>query len=343
MGKSRIVKILIGIVVSIVLLGWAVYQTDWESFKTEVIAISWWPVIFFYPSLVLHFYLRAFRWKFLLPNDERASDLTMAKLFDAISVGNLASYLLPLRMGEFIRPLTLSGWTRYSFPTSFVSVVFERFFDLSAVLLTFSTVVALVPGMPSEIYAAAVSLGVLALILLGGTVLTALAPAFVKRSAEFCFSILPARISKIGNGIVDDVVEGARAVRTFRSVFMILLLTAGVWFTCYLQYYILLFLFPDAGGWMMAVAVAVTTALALALPSTPGFVGAYQAGCVAGFGLFHYPSSRAVAFAIVTHLLFYTYYLVIGFYSLAKHDLSLRDLMNAVKKIGTSQKPDVSA
>lgn len=336
MSKGRVVKILLGIIVSTILLGWAVYQAEWVSFKHELSQINWLVILLFYPSLVIHFYFRAIRWKYLLPNDDRAVDLSTTKLFDAISIGNLASYLLPLRMGEFIRPLTLSGWTRYSFPTAFVSVVFERFFDLSAVLLTFSIVVALVPGMPSEIYTGAISLGILATVILAGTVTTAVAPTFVKRLAELCFSILPEKLGRIGNKIVSDLVEGAKAVRSLRSLACIIILTVPVWLTCYLQYYILLFLFPGGGTWLMSVAVAVTTALALALPSTPGFVGAYQAGCVAGFGLFAYPSSRAVAFAIVTHLLFYAYYLSVGFYSLAKHDLSLRDLIGAVRRVGAA-------
>jgi glycosyltransferase 2 family protein len=330
MGK--VIKGLVGLSLSAGLLWLAFRNTNWAEVQSEVSLIRWWPVVVLIPILITHFYLRAMRWQLILPDRDGVPKPGAGQLFDAIAVGNLASYLLPFRIGEFVRPVALKVWNGFPVATAFVSVIVERIFDLSAVLLTFSVVVTLVAGMPDLIYQGAATLGVLAGALLVGMIVSAIAPEMIRTLAHMLCRPLPQGLSRFALGTLEDVLAGARGIRTVGRLGAVVALTALVWATCYAQFYALMCLFPGEPTVLMAVTVAITVALSLAPPAAlPGFVGVYQFGCTVGFALFAYPPSRAVAFSIITHLIFYGYYLVGGTIALMRNDTSLRELLNAAR------------
>ena len=43
-------------------------------------------------------------------------------------------------------------------------------------------------------------------------------------------------------------------------------------------------------------------AIAVSVPSAPGYIGAFQLGCVLGLAIFGIPESEAIAYSIVLHL-----------------------------------------
>ena len=75
----------------------------------------------------------------------QGEQVPLRRLFDAFMVGVFATFLLPFRAGEFVRPYYLKRYSHYSFLTCFVSVVVERFFDLATVLLGFAVMLVYVP------------------------------------------------------------------------------------------------------------------------------------------------------------------------------------------------------
>jgi uncharacterized membrane protein YbhN (UPF0104 family) len=75
----------------------------------------------------------------------------------------------------------------------------------------------------------------------------------------------------------------------------------------------------------------VFVALAIALPSAPGFVGVFQVGCVAAFNLFSYPISDAQVFSIIVHAITYALFISIGFWLIAIHNLNLLELKRAAE------------
>jgi uncharacterized membrane protein YbhN (UPF0104 family) len=113
---------------------------------------------------------------------------------------------------------------------------------------------------------------------------------------------------------------------------MIIGLTALVWFTAYLQFQVILWMFPFNQSFLLSVALGVFVALAIALPSAPGFVGVFQIGCVAAASLFAYPESDAKVYSLVAHGLTYVLMIIIGFWLLTVHDLNLFELKKAAEQ-----------
>jgi uncharacterized protein (TIRG00374 family) len=306
-------------------------DTNLEELGRGFSSARWWPVLPFLLYIGIHLILRSWRWRFLLPAPQQRP-VSLRMLFDSMILGNLATFLLPFRLGEFIRPLVLSRWTEYSFASAFISVVIERFFDLSAVLISFMIVVQLLPDVPNWLHVAAYSLGTMAGGLLVFLAAGCLFPELIMRIMKTCAAPLPARLGSLIVSFGGDLVQGARVIGTPSRLLAIILLTTGVWLTAYLQFHALLFMFPFNTSFLLSVALGVFVALAIALPSAPGFVGVFQIGCVAACSLFAYPDSEAKVYSLIVHALTYIVFVVIGFWLLTVHNMSLFELKKAAEQ-----------
>ncbi len=328
---KKFIQIIIGCAVSASMLYIAFRDVDGVQLKESFLQISWWPIVPFVALFLLHFYFRSLRWRFLLPETTGPAP-SLRKLFDSIILGNLASFLLPFRLGEFIRPLVLCRWTEYSFASAFISVIIERFFDLSAVLISFFVLAHMLPDLPSWLPLAAYSLGGMAAALLLFLVGGCLAPGPIRKVVELCASILPPRLERFVVNFTKDLLSGAAVIKTPKRLAGVVLLTVGVWATTYLQFNALLFIFDWNHSSLLAVTLGVFVALAVALPSAPGFVGVFQVGCIAATSLFAYPLAAAQVYSLVVHALTFVMLIVIGFWLLSVHDLNLFELKKAAEE-----------
>jgi uncharacterized protein (TIRG00374 family) len=327
---KKLVQIVVGCLVSAAMLYVAFKDVELQAIKDSFARAAWWPVFPFLGFFVLHYFFRSLRWRCLLPQAKGAQP-SLRMLFDSMMLGNLATFLLPFRLGEFIRPLVLTRWSEYSFASSFISVVIERFFDLSAVLISFVVIVQLLPDLPEWLHVAAYSLGGVSVALLLFLVGGCLFPQAISTLVSLCVRPLPSRLGGWISRFAGDLVGGAMVIRTPSRLCAILLLTAAVWLTAYLQFYSLLFMFPFNTSFLLSVALGVFVALAIALPSAPGFVGVFQVGCVAAFNLFSYPISDAQVFSIIVHAITYALFISIGFWLIAIHNLNLLELKRAAE------------
>jgi uncharacterized protein (TIRG00374 family) len=328
---KKFIQILVGCGVSASMLYIAFRDVDGAQLKESFLQIRLWPILPFIALFFTHFYFRSLRWRFLLPEAQGESP-SLRKLFDSIILGNLGSFLLPFRLGEFIRPLVLCRWTKYSFASAFISVIMERFFDLSAVLISFFALVQLLPDLPSWLHLAAYSLGGMAIALLVFLVGGCLAPTVISKIVGVCASIMPPAIEKFVVNFTGDLLKGAAVVKTPKRLAAVICLTAGVWVTTYLQFYTLLFIFDLNHSLLLAVTLGVFVALAVALPSAPGFVGVFQVGCVAATTLFAYPLAAAQVYSLVVHALTFILLIAVGFWLLSVHNLNLFELKRAAEE-----------
>lgn len=328
---KKLIQILVGCGVSASMLYIAFRDVDVAQLQESFLQISWWPILPFVAVFFMHFYFRSLRWRFLLPEPQGQAP-TLRELFDSIILGNLASFLLPFRLGEFVRPLVLCRWTEYSFASAFISVIIERFFDLTAVLIAFFVLVHLLPDLPSWLHVAAYSLGGMAVALLLFLVGGCLAPTPISKLVRACASILPPTLEKFVVGFTEDLLKGAAVVKTPRRLVAVIALTTGVWVTTCLQFNALLFIFDLNHSVLLAVTLGVFVALAVALPSAPGFVGVFQVGCVAATSLFSYPLAAAQVYSLVVHALTFILLITVGFWLLSVHDLNLFELKKAAEE-----------
>lgn len=330
LNRKRI-QLVVGLLISVVMMVLVLRELNLTLVRESLATIELWPIIPFLLLFLLHFLFRALRWRLLLP-PPKGDHASLRTLFDSMMLGNMASFILPFRLGEFLRPFVLSRWSDYTFAAAFVSVVLERFFDLSAVLLAFAVVAALFEGLPDAIHAGAWSLGAVAACILIFLTIGAIFPDPLRKVVDISTRILPGRVEGMGRRFLNELIDGAAVIKSPVRLVGIVLLSAGVWFTACGQFYVMLRIFPLEHSFLFGMAITVFVSLAVALPSAPGFIGVFQAGCLAAGKLFGYPDENIVVLSLLVHLLSYVLYLSIGGWVLAVRDVNLFDLKHAAEE-----------
>lgn len=321
--QSKNFQAVLGLLISGAVICWLVFSVNWTEVWGVLKKVQYLVLIPATAVVCLHMTFRSLRWRYLLPNSDRPK---LIRLFDAIMVGNFATFVLPLRAGEFIRPYMLTLRSAFSFSTCFVSVVIERFFDLSMVLLTFGVMILFIENIPALAHQGAMSLAVMAFALLIFMLLSGLMPDRITGLCDRCLNLLPEKIRSVLSRFLHDFIRGASVLASFKSLAFVVALTLAVWSTTFLQYYTYLYMFDMQPNFWLAVTISIIVALAVAAPSAPGFVGVYQAGCVAAFTLFKVDKEVAVAYSIITHIHQFIFCIGVGMIVLLRNNLSLSDL-----------------
>jgi hypothetical protein len=178
--------------------------------------------------------VRALRWQYLLAPLGKTHFSTA---FRATVIGFAASFLLPARAGEVIRPYVLARREGLSPPAAFATIILERLLDLLVVLLLFAFFVltagpGVVAGDPSEL--ARVKLGgVTALVAaLAGVAFFFVMAGHPERLGQLALrleAVLPAKLSHALAGFVRTFTQGLAVMRQPRRLFVSLLLSFPLW------------------------------------------------------------------------------------------------------------------
>lgn len=316
-------KSLIGILISLLLIIALIFSVKWSDVWVEMGRMSLWPLLPALALVIAQYWARALRWRLLLPGETK---IKSKALFDAIMVGSLANFVLPLRAGEFIRPFLLTRYTSISFSTSLVSVIVERFFDLALVLGLFGIMAYLIPELPTEVIIGATGLSSLAICILIIMVLGSFMEKQLLSVVDYFTDRLPSKLKLPIRKFSKDFLHGASVLKTPTRVVNVILMTVLVWALILGLNWISFWLFEIAPSANAVLALTVIIALSVAAPSAPGFIGVYQWACVAAFALFDYPNEKAVAFSIITHIFNFVLFIILGGLILWRDGVSLSDL-----------------
>lgn len=324
-------KSLIGFAISGILLAIIAVKVDWSLMAEEFKRVDLKYLLVAFALFLLHFGLRAFRWRYLLPETTHPPSVKL--LFDSMMVGNLATFLLPLRAGEFVRPFVLSLKSDYKFSVGFASIVVERFFDLITVLLTFVVLLYTIEGIPEWTHHGAIMLGGLALGIFLYMVIGSLAPVTAKRLTVFFTSKLPSRLSTPIDHFIDGILQGLKVLHSPKNLLTIIFLSLCVWGSCYLLFQSFLWAIGVFETLWLGITVAVIVALAVAAPSAPGFIGVFQVGCIAAMSLFGISEERALAYSIVNHGFHFIAFLIYGTIVLFRYNMKLSELSTSGREL----------
>lgn len=326
---SAYLKTLIGIVVSVGFLVWIFASTDWSAVQGYMGQISWPWLLPALAVTLLHYVLRAWRWALLLPDEQTPS---RRLLFDGIMFGNFATFLLPLRAGEFLRPWLVARHSKLPFSTGFASVVVERFFDLSAVLICFAFMVHNGGQHHEALVAGAWALSGLGGLICAFLILGSFFPQSILRLVNSCLCIFPKKFAQPLSRFADNLLEGASLLRSPRKALYVFLLTLCIWASAFWLFDIFLRLFQFPSSVHFAVSIGVIVSLAVALPSAPGFLGVYQTACILAFQQQGLSQAQAVAFSLVNHAFQYIVFFLYGVYLLAHYGVSLAGMRKRVEE-----------
>jgi glycosyltransferase 2 family protein len=334
--KSRsLIQFGVSFLISFCLLAWMFQSVDWREIGKVVEKINCLYVLPLILLLSFQLWLRTIRWSYLLGG--KRLDVEPI-LFDAMMIGNLATYVLPRRAGEFLRPFVASSASSFSFPVCFLSVVMERFFDLGVVLLFFGLVALRVPALDGWVYQGALLLSLIAGIICGIILIGVIFPTLIinfVRSMVKLLKYLPQSpvVQKMQSLLKEGAevfLQGTANLKDSYTLMMVLALSVLIWLSTFAFYQVFLyaFNFSLSTSWWFGITITVIVALAVAAPSAPGFIGVYQTACFAAFALFEMNKEIALAYGIISHVFQYLSIVLLGIWSISRRGMKFRQLIH---------------
>jgi hypothetical protein len=326
-GGNRLraaLRAFIGIAVSIACLYFATRGTDWSRVWSVLAdARPIWIVAVVFTSLV-SIYIRAQRWRILL---RPLGDVPLYPAMSATAIGFGASSVLPLRLGEFIRPALLGRATGVGMSAALSSVVLERIFDMLLILACFLGLSVVYPIDPA-LRTGAWLLGGFALGGLGLLLAMQRNRDFADRFVSRVLGWLPARAERGLAPLAGSFLNGLGGLSDGFTVAVVVAYSAYLWAVIGLTYLCaFLALGMDVPLVAASLATVVIVAVFVFLPQGPGFVGTWQAGCVVALNLFKVPLDLAVGYSILTWVLQMAVNIGAAGVCLAREDISLGQLM----------------
>lgn len=325
-------RTLVGITLSVLLLLWVLRDVSPAEVGRELAQANLWMLAAAVGITVVGFAIRAYRWGILLQPIQ--ADLRFRPRYAAVTIGFAANNVLPARVGEFARALTLARLTPVTAAGSLATLVVERILDgLVLVALLFGAMavptfpaMGLVAGVDPRAAAQVVGIGmVLATVAL---VLLVLAPARAVRVVEALGRrMLPERIAGAVVGALESFLGGLAVLRDSRLLVASVALALGQWVVTAFSYLLAMRAFGIAEVPLMgAVFLQSLISLAVAVPSSPGFFGPFEAAARVGLALWGVDASKAVSFAVGYHIAGFIPVTLIGMYYVWRLDVTWRDV-----------------
>ncbi len=287
------------------------------------------------PSYLAIVQLRALRWRHLT---NPVQPIGLRPLFRATAIGFMANNIFPLRVGEVIRPWYLSQEVGAPSAALFGTVVLERVIDSIMVIGLAAIAIALLGAGEGGILAKiAIALIPVAIAPLIGLVVLRVAPHLVIGLVRWLLRPFPARFGDYLLDALDRFGDGLGALKGGSHLFWIGFHSILVW-------YVVSPIPMLAGFWALGIdfgspfetlvaawVTLATVALAVAIPSAPGFFGTYHAACKIALEPFGVAPEVAVALGTLIHGVFWVTLTLLGFAVLRSRHTSFADLEQAAQ------------
>lgn len=254
---------------------------------------SRWLVPAFAISLTLQVF-RAWRWQLELRPLER---IGLGRLWVVTSVAYMAINLLPVRLGEFVRPWLLSRRSAVTFSNVVGNLVIEKTMD--AIVIVFYILIGLLTtaNLPEWVRRGAlipaVAAAVLALLVL---LLWWKGEPFVDR---WVVRFLPERVGAGLKRVTRALLDGMLILPDGKLLASVFVVSVALWFLPILSSYVIIRAFGFAVPFGAALIVFIFIGFGTALPNAPGMIGTYQYACVLALGLFGIDQPAALAYGLV--------------------------------------------
>ena len=330
---SRQVRIGLSIAISVVFLAFAVRGVKWDQ-ALEALRHAhyvWVLPMFFITPYTL--FIRAQRWRILLrPLGKPA----MRTLVDATNIGFMANMVLPLRMGEVIRPVLLSRKENEPLGGILATIVLERIFDIFIILLLFGVSTSAVKffglatggaGVSGRVMTWGSYLLFVAMLLAAGVILVRWQEKLALRLLHLVLRPFPESVAEPINHFFEGFVKALDILDSPITFLQLSAWSLYLWLVISAIYFCGIIAFdlpvPLLSG---SIVVTAIVAIAVSAPSAPGYIGAFQLGCTLSLAIFAVEESNAFAYSIVLHVTQFLGVVAAGVYSLWSGGMSLRQL-----------------
>jgi glycosyltransferase 2 family protein len=284
-------------------------------------------------SLLLQVF-RAWRWQLELRPLARVPFTT---LWVVVSVAYMAINLLPIRMGEAVRPWLLSRRSTVSFSNVVGNLIVEKTVDSAVIVFYILLGLLTTENLPAWVRRGAVVPAVafvaLALVIV---LIWRKGEAVVERRAA---RWLPERFRTRVVGVARALVDGMRVLGHPALVVAVFAVSIVLWSLPILSSWVMIRAFHLAVPFNAALIVFIFIGFGTALPQAPGMIGTFQYACILALGLFGVPQPQALAYGLVLNALQLSTLVAQGLVALPLAGVSVRDLLHASRDDAPARAP----
>jgi len=280
--------------------------------------------------------LRAFRWQYLLAS---IGPTRFSIAFQTTVIGFAASFLLPARPGEVLRPYLLARRENLPPTAAFATIILERLLDLVTVLVLFGVFVLVVDpatlsGDPA-LYGRVKTGGLVAASgAVAGLVVFFFLAGHPERLGQWALKferVLPARLAGLVARLVEAFAQGLAVMRQPARLLVSLVLSLPLWLSIAAGIWVTSRAFHMTFGFLGSFLVMTLLVVGVAMP-TPGQVGGFHAMYkVAVVQFLGVPTTTAVGAAIVLHAISFVPVTLLGLYFMAREGLSVGRMRELAK------------
>jgi hypothetical protein len=294
--------------------------------------------------VVVMYYVRAFRWQYLL---DPVGPTRFRTAFRTTVIGFAATFLLPARAGDVLRPYLLARQEGLNAASTLATIVMERVLDLIAVLGLLAVFVwgaaglaPLSPSMRRSIEMSAGLAGVAAILLMAAMWMLATRPERIEKLVLRLGRVIPHGVAARLSRLARTFSEGFAVAREPRALTLALFWSFPLWIMIAAEAWFVTSAFginmPPAGTFLLQAVLVIGVAV-----PTPGAVGgfheAYRLGVTTFFGA---SNDAAVGAALVLHAVGFVPVTLAGIVFMAQDGLSLRRLQGLAGAVREEQLPD---
>ena len=319
-------KFWVGFGVSALLLTLALRGLDLTHFWQTLREANYWWLL---PGIAIYFvtvWVRTWRWRSML---EPLKSIPTTRLFPVVVIGYMGNNVYPARMGEVLRSYVLRRNEGVPMSASLATVVLERLFDGLVMLLFVFATLPFAPLPPTYRW---LVFGFSALfgLALASFMLLAARPTRMSQLYTFCVDQLaPVPLRPRLHGLFDRFIVGLQALRSPRELLTILLTTILIWLGETLKYWFVMHAFPFTVSFPVLMLMTAVVNLFTTIPSTPGYVGTFDAPGIAVLTQFEVPQSFATGYTLVLHVALWLPITLLGAYFMVKQSIGWGDLARA--------------
>ncbi|MDQ5824673.1 MAG: flippase-like domain-containing protein [Chloroflexota bacterium] len=352
MFKSR--RFIIGLVISLVFLGWALLQENPAKIVATIAGMNWLSLL---PALAFYFigvWIRAVRWRILLA--PLRLKMGLLEIFQIVVIGYMANNLLPARIGELVRAYVVGKREGVRKTSTLATIVVERIFDGLVMIGFVASALLFVILFNPDILSVGTghTFGTLIVnwspyIVLGAVAFLAFLVFFVaiassQRRMEgllrFGMRFVPGRLHERVERLATAFIVGLGSLRSRANMVVVFSLSILAWLFEAGMYF-------SIGNWGFGLtgsdtepvpfyAYVLATGiinLSTLLPQAPGYLGVFEVvGIGVLVGAFGVDRGAATSYVFLLHVALYLPVTLLGVVFLARESLSWRELTDLEKQ-----------
>lgn len=324
-------KFTLWLIVAIGLVYFFAYRLDWSEINENYRELHPGFVVAAVLPILGTYLARALRWRaFLAP----IAQPSVRNLFAATTVG-FSSIFVFGRVGEVARPILLSLRERIRPSATFATIMIERIYDLTAVVLLFAMDLALFDQLGESDQAhhqlaavKEVGIGMLVIMGLGIAVLSLFRArsTWVLGCLETRLSWVPAKVRRVLLNLLQHLADGLYVLHDTRGLLISIGYTVVVWLLVILSFWCLVRAFGLHLPIMAVIFVMGFAQVGSLVPTPGGSAGAFHTTTMVGLMLLGIEQNKAASVAIAMHLVAFGSGLIFGVYFFLRDGISFKDL-----------------